>query len=160
MQLGCLSGHAGQRRLPGSSLQRHVQHPLCTPNPAAVRQRCIARSVGHRSNSSNWAQFALNSLRVNRSNSADQQRHKAANNHNVASVDSPGPAALVGASAKQLLQTAVHSLDLFEPRESSSIESIHTLDDGLDSFEESHTGALATAHIVKANYEVSWQSGM
>lgn len=58
-----------------------------------------------------------------------------------------------GASAKQLLQTAVHSLENFEPlTQTSSFE-----DDAFESFEESgmHTGPMSTAHIVKANYEVS-----
>lgn len=83
-------------------------------------------------------------------NRADQASRAA--DHNVASVDSPGPASLVGASAKQLLQTAVHSLDMFEPRESASLEE-ETL--GVDSMEEFNPhGTLATAHIVKANYEV------
>jgi hypothetical protein len=57
-----------------------------------------------------------------------------------------------GVSAKQLLQTAVHSLENFEPlTQTGSFE-----DDALESFEESgmHTGPMSTAHIVKANYEV------
>jgi hypothetical protein len=57
----------------------------------------------------------------------------------------------IGASAKQLLQTAVHSLDMFEPRDSGSFE-----EEAIESFEEAglNTGTLLTAHIVKANYEV------
>lgn len=58
-----------------------------------------------------------------------------------------------GTSAKQLLQTAVHSLENFEPlTHTGSFE-----DDAFESFEESglHTGPMSTAHIVKANYEVS-----
>jgi hypothetical protein len=59
-----------------------------------------------------------------------------------------------GASAKQLLQTAVHSLENFEPlTQTGSFE-----DDAFESFEESgmHTGPMSTTHIVKANYEVSF----
>jgi hypothetical protein len=46
---------------------------------------------------------------------------------------------------------------MFEPRESYTLESLQTIDEqGMDSLEEmGQTGTLATAHIVKANYEVS-----
>jgi hypothetical protein len=48
---------------------------------------------------------------------------------------------------------------MFEPRESYTLESLHTIDEqGMDSLEEmGQTGTLATAHIVKANYEVGAQ---
>uniref|UniRef100_A0A383WIT7 Magnesium transporter n=1 Tax=Tetradesmus obliquus TaxID=3088 RepID=A0A383WIT7_TETOB len=169
MQIGYSGPGPG---LLGSSWQRRVHHPLqCRPCPVAPRQLCIPKSVGPRSggNSINWASWALSSLLLGRISTAgasaeqqhSQQQHRqrsaATSNHNVASVDSqPGPAALVGASAKQLLQTAVHSLDMFEPRESYTLESLQTVDEqGMDSLEEmGQTGTLATAHIVKANYEV------
>lgn len=61
----------------------------------------------------------------------------------------------LGASAKQLLQTAVHSLDMFEPRELGS-SSYEDHEAAMESDEEGgmQSGTLATAHIVKANYEV------
>lgn len=63
-----------------------------------------------------------------------------------------------GASAKQLLQTAVHSLENFEPRDTGSFD-----DESIETFEEAgmmHTGGhTSTAHIVKANYEVGRAQG-
>jgi hypothetical protein len=171
MQIGFSGPGPG---LLGASWQRRVHHPLQgRPCPSAPRQQCIPRSVGPRNGSTsiNWASWALSNFLLGRISSAgasaeqqhSQHQHRrsaATSNHNVASVDSqPGPAALVGASAKQLLQTAVHSLDMFEPRESYTLESLQTIDEqGMDSLEEmGQTGTLATAHIVKANYEVgSW----
>eukprot|EP00878_Enallax_costatus_P009886 GHUV01010323.1.p1 GENE.GHUV01010323.1~~GHUV01010323.1.p1 ORF type:complete len:671 (+),score=155.93 GHUV01010323.1:200-2212(+) len=124
-----------------------VQHSL-TLAPSLAR-RCIARGFSQRSHSHNWDQSWLSRLKQNK-NAAEQTSR--ASNQNVASVDSPGPASLVGASAKQLLQTAVHSLDMFEPRDTSSVEEESL---GMDSMEEfSPHGTPATAHIVKANYEV------
>lgn len=85
---------------------------------------------------------------------AAQSRHHVDFSAAQAAIDSTGSASdgsSFGASAKQLLQTAVHSLDMFEPRDTGSFE-----DESVESFEEAgmHSGTLATTHIVKANYEV------
>lgn len=59
---------------------------------------------------------------------------------------------LVGASAKQLFETAVHSLDTFEPRAPASFDEEHVF----DSFDDGKDGAQAGTQAVvsKANYEV------
>jgi hypothetical protein len=64
-----------------------------------------------------------------------------------------GLSALVGASAQQLLSSAMHSLDVFEHRELQTLDSdTDTLGD--ESLEELNgSGAAQPAHIVKANYE-------
>lgn len=112
-----------------------------------------------------WAsQQPSNSGRPQHQHQQQQQPHQAASAqswHHVdfsaaqAAIDSSGSStdgSGFGASAKQLLQTAVHSLDMFEPREAS--ESFE--EDAMESLEEAglNTGPLATGHIVKANYEV------
>ena len=91
---------------------------------------------------------------------AAQSRHHVDFSAAQAAIDSSGSSSDgsgFGASAKQLLQTAVHSLDMFEPRDSGSFE-----EEAMESFEEAglHTGTLATAHIVKANYEVRGSIGV
>lgn len=89
---------------------------------------------------------------------AAQSRHHVDFSAAQAAIDetgssSDGTTSTFGASAKQLLQTAVHSLENFEPRDTAS-----TFEDAdaLESFDEGgmHAGHTSTAHIVKAFYEV------
>lgn len=85
---------------------------------------------------------------------AAQSRHHVDFSAAQAAIDETGSScdgSTFGASAKQLLQTAVHSLENFEPRDTGSFE-----DEAIETFEEAgmHTN-VSTAHIVKANYEVS-----
>lgn len=139
-------GHlCGLRPRNGPSLL--VQHPLAIA-PSLAR-RCVARGIGQRSYSPTWEQNWLSRFKQSKS-AADQTSR--ASKRNVASVDSPGPASIVGASAKQLLQTAVHSLDMFEPKDTSSVEEESLAMESMEEF--SPHGTPATAHIVKANYEV------
>lgn len=86
---------------------------------------------------------------------AAQSRHHVDFSAAQAAIDETGSStdgSTFGASAKQLLQTAVHSLENFEPRDTTSSFD----DEAIESFEEAglHTGHMSTAHIVKANYEV------
>eukprot|EP00879_Flechtneria_rotunda_P025525 GHRR01027126.1.p1 GENE.GHRR01027126.1~~GHRR01027126.1.p1 ORF type:complete len:365 (+),score=105.54 GHRR01027126.1:246-1340(+) len=126
------------------SVQHRVQQPLCPslahPQHSLSAFQCIKKHRRH--------QFVITRLDPKGHTAAQQQW---AVHQNLASADSSnGPGSLVGASAKQLLQTAVHSLDLFEPKDLSSVE-----DEGIDSLDEvGPSGTPATAHIVKANYEV------
>lgn len=57
---------------------------------------------------------------------------------------------LVGASAKQLFETAVHSLDTFEPRTPASVDDEQVF----DSLEEQREGVALQSAVSKANYEV------
>ena len=70
----------------------------------------------------------------------------------LTSTDSNGVSS-IGASAKQLFQTAVHTLDLYEPRDSTFDEEEHTHSHPLDSIDERDAGAAAATY--KASYEVS-----
>jgi hypothetical protein len=86
---------------------------------------------------------------------AAQGRHQVDFSAAQAAIDETGSStdgSTFGASAKQLLQTAVHSLENFEPRDTTSSFD----DEAIESFEDAglHTGHMSTAHIVKANYEV------
>lgn len=115
-----------------SNKPQQPQHQHLTPQPSA-QHAAAAAAQGSR-----------------QQHQVDFSAAQAAIDETGSSSDGSG----FGASAKQLLQTAVHSLENFEPRDSTgSFE-----DEAMESFEDAGLqgsgGPLSTAHIVKANYEV------
>jgi hypothetical protein len=141
-----------------------VLRACSVPAPAAA-QRCrcsttrgpFVRSGGLLQQSGSWLhqQRKDNSGRsVQRQDEAERLIPSASSADVGAGPAGSKAAALIGASAQQLFETAVHSLEMFEPREASG-NYISSLDDdtGVDSVDE-HTRSDVAAAAYKTNYEV------